>query len=152
MKARFVLREQNQNYEARITHVAGAADTTSRMVVITAEVLGNAKENLRPGAFAEVVIPVASPREAPILPPTSVRPTERGFVAFVVENNVAHERILTLGMRTADGSVEVRQGIKAGEIVVVRGAEALRDGAAVEVERQGPPRAERAPDPKKLAP
>ena len=151
-KARFTIREQGQGYEARITHVAGAADTTSRMVVITAEVLGNAKENLRPGAFAEVVIPVQSPREAPILPPTSVRPTERGFVAFVVENNVARERILTLGMRTADGSVEVRSGIKAGEIVVVRGAEALRDGAAVAVERQGPPRAERAPDPKKLAP
>jgi multidrug efflux system membrane fusion protein len=152
LKARFTLREQNQSYEARITHVAQAADTTSRMVVITAEVLGNAKENLRPGAFAEVVIPVASPREAPTLPPTSVRPTERGFVAFVIENNVARERILTLGMRTADGAVEVRSGIKAGEIVVVRGAEALRDGAAVAVERQGPPRAERTPDPKKLAP
>ena len=49
-------------------------------------------------------------------------------MAFVVEDNVARERILTLGMRTADGSVEVRSGIKAGEIVVVRGAEALRDG------------------------
>jgi multidrug efflux system membrane fusion protein len=151
-KARFTIREQGQGYEARITHVAGAADTTSRMVVVTAEVLGNAKENLRPGAFAEVVIPVQAPREAPILPPTAVRPTERGFVAFVVENNVARERILTLGMRTADGSVEVRSGIKAGETVVVRGAEALRDGAAVAVERQGPPRAERPPDPKKLAP
>ena len=152
MKARFTLRQQSQSYEARITHVAQAADTTSRMVVVTAEVLGNAKENLRPGAFAEVVVPVAAPREAPILPPTAVRPTERGFVAFVVEDNVARERILTLGMRTADGSVEVRSGIRAGEVVVVRGNEALRDGAPVEVEKKGPPRAERAADPKKLAP
>ena len=160
MKARFTLREQGHDSEARITHVAQAADATSRMVVVTAEVLGSSKDNLRPGAFAEVVVPVASPREAPILPPTSVRPTERGFVAFVVEDGLARERILTLGMRTADGSVEVKSGIKAGEMVVVRGAEALREGAPVEVEKRArstdtgtkgtlPPR---GGDPRQLAP
>jgi multidrug efflux system membrane fusion protein len=54
-------------------------------------------------------------------------------VAFVVENGTARERILSLGMRTADGLVEVRSGIQAGELVVVRGAESLRDGVFVRV-------------------
>jgi multidrug efflux system membrane fusion protein len=34
-------------------------------------------------------------------------------------------------MRTADGKVEVLSGLKAGEILVIRGAEALRNGVPV---------------------
>jgi hypothetical protein len=36
-------------------------------------------------------------------------------------------------MRTADGQAEVLSGLKAGELLVVRGAEALRDGAPVRI-------------------
>jgi multidrug efflux system membrane fusion protein len=151
MVARFVLRDDAQPHEAKITHVAQAADPASRMVTITAEVKGTDRPNLRPGAFAEVTVPVGSTRAAPVLPQTAVRPTERGFVAFVVEGKTARERLLTLGLRTADGSVEAKSGIKPGEILVVRGAEALRDGAVVEVEkpragkRAGAPQADATP-------
>ena len=36
-------------------------------------------------------------------------------------------------MRTKGGAVELKSGVAAGETVVVRGAEALRDGAPVRV-------------------
>jgi multidrug efflux system membrane fusion protein len=36
-------------------------------------------------------------------------------------------------MRTAEGLVEVKDGLRAGESLVIRGAEALRDGAKVKV-------------------
>ena len=68
-----------------------------------------------------------------MIPQTAVRPSERGFLAFVVEDGKAVERVLTLGLRTAGGLVEVRSGLAAGESLVVRGAEALRAGAAVRV-------------------
>ncbi len=135
MVARFRLREANEPGEAKITHVAQAADPISRMVTVTGEIRAADRSALRPGAFAEVSVPVGSTRAAPVLPPTAVRPTERGFVAFVVEGKVARERLLTLGLRTADGAVEAKSGIKAGESLVIRGAEALRDGAAVVVEK-----------------
>ena len=131
--ARFNVAEDTTVHEARITHVAAAASQTSRMVDVTAHVLNPSRPEFRPGAFARVTVPIGATREAPVIPQTAIRPTERGFLAYTVQNGTAQARLLTLGMRTADGQVEVRQGLKAGETLVVRGAEALRDGAKVKV-------------------
>jgi len=124
------------DFNAKITLVADAADPATRMVPIVAEVSDDKKDTLRPGAFADVTARVGASENTPVIPQTAIRPSEKGFLAFVVENNVAHERVLTLGMRTADGRVEVRKGLKPGEMLVIRGAEPLKDGTTVRV---GPP-------------
>jgi membrane fusion protein, multidrug efflux system len=131
--ARFNVAEDATQHEARITHVAAAASQSSRMVDITANVLDANRPELRPGAFARVTIPIGSTRAAPVVPQTAIRPSEKGFLAYTVEGGVAHQRILSLGMRTADGQVEVKDGLRVGEMLVIRGAEALRDGAKVKV-------------------
>lgn len=131
--ARFSVAENATAHEARITHVAAAANQASRMVTVTANVLDPNQPELRPGAFARVTVPIGAQREAPVIPQTAIRPSEKGFLAFTVEDGVARQRVLTLGMRTADGQVEVKSGIQAGETLVVRGAEALREGAKVRV-------------------
>jgi membrane fusion protein, multidrug efflux system len=129
--ARFTVPAEGLSAEARLTHVAGAAEDASRMVRVTAEVVGEDKGKLRPGAFAEVTVPVAGGGRTPVVPQSAIRPSAKGFLAFVVEGDAAHERILQLGMRTEDGLVEVRDGLKDGELLVVRGAEPLREGASV---------------------
>jgi multidrug efflux system membrane fusion protein len=132
MTANFKVRDNDKDYAANIVHVAAAADEAARMVDITAEVRGE-DAALRPGAFAEITIPVSAPRSVPVIPQTAIRPSERGFIAFVVEGDLARERTLTIGMRTIDGAAEVLSGITPGETLVVRGAEALRDGAPVRI-------------------
>jgi multidrug efflux system membrane fusion protein len=127
----FVLRGEREQYAGRVTHVAAVADEASRMVSITAEIDDPRKEQLRPGAFAQVSVPVGASVAAAVIPQIAVRPSERGFLAFVVEDGVARERVVTLGLRTADGKVEVKSGLQVGERLVIRGAEALRDGAPV---------------------
>ena len=131
--ARFNVAEDATQHEARITHVAAAASQASRMVDVTANVLNSNRPELRPGAFARVTIPIGSTRQSPVIPQTAIRPSERGFLPYTVEDGVPKQRILTLGMRTADGQVEVKDGLRAGETLVIRGAEALRDGAKVKV-------------------
>lgn len=131
--AKFRVRNVPGESEAKIVHVAGGADPQSRMVQVTAEIQGEAKETLRPGAFAEVTVPVGRAVHSPVVPQTSVRPSERGFLAYVVEDGVARERIVQLGMRTPDGLIEIRGGVLAGESLVIRGGDALRDGAKVRV-------------------
>ncbi len=135
MVVRFSVGEDTAEHQARVTHVAAAASQASRMVDVTANVLNANRPELRPGAFARVTVPIGATREAPVIPQTAIRPSEKGFLAFTVENGVARQRVLTLGMRTADGQVEVKQGLAPGETLVIRGAEALREGAKVKVTR-----------------
>jgi len=138
MPANFKMRDDAREFSSKIVHVADAADEVSRMVPITAEIIDSRDPVLRPGAFAEITIPVSTSRSSPVIPQIAIRPSERGFIAFVVENEAAVERIVTLGMRTSDGQAEVLTGLKEGDILVVRGAEALRNGVPV---RTGPPKA-----------
>jgi multidrug efflux system membrane fusion protein len=131
VKAFFRVRDNPREYQARIIHVAASTEESTRMVAVTAEVVDKDKDSLRSGSFAEVRVPVGAARPLPVVPQTAIRPSEKGFLAFVVENGRAVERILTPGMRTADGYVEILSGLKAGDQLVVRGAEALSEGVPV---------------------
>jgi len=149
MKADFQVRNSETQFTSKIVHVAESADDTTRLVAVTAEVEDTPDESLRPGTFTEIVVPVSSERTAPVIPQTAIRPSDRGFIAFVIENDTAAERILQLGMRTADGQVEVLSGLKPGERLVIRGAEALRAGALV---KETGPEAPAASSPERPAP
>ena len=143
MTANFRVRDIAREYDSKIVHVADSADAGTRMVDVTAEVNAGGNEALRPGSFAEVSVPVSSERKAAVIPQTAVRPSERGFLAYVVENDTAVERVLTLGMRTADGLVEATSGLSPGENLVIRGSEALRNGVPVRMTRAGETSAEK---------
>jgi len=132
-EAHFRVREDSREFTAKVVHVAESADDTSRLVDITANIDDPSDRTLRPGSFAEISVPVASASEAPVIPVSAVRPSERGFLAYVVEGDKAVERILTLGMRSADGRVEVLSGLRGGESLVIRGSEALSNGATVRI-------------------
>jgi RND family efflux transporter MFP subunit len=140
MMASFKLRETERVFQAKITLVAGAADPASHMVRVTGEVVQEAhKYWLRPGSFCDVTVDIAGARDVVAVPRSAVRPSERGFLAYVIEDGVAHERKLALGMNTRDGWVEVREGLAAGEKLVIRGAEPLSDGAKVTAKDATPP-------------
>jgi RND family efflux transporter MFP subunit len=130
MIARFEVQTDDTEHQAKITHVADAAEMSTRMVAVTAEV-ASASESLRPGQFANVSVTVGSKSEAVLIPQSAIRPSERGFLAFVVNDGKAVERVVELGMRTSDGMVEAKRGVSAGETLVVRGVEPLKDGASV---------------------
>lgn len=130
--AAFTMRETLRGFNAKVTLVAASADPVTHMVAVTAQVVDEGhKYWLRPGSFCDVSVDLSAGREAPLIPRLSARATDHGYVAYVVEGDVARERVLSLGMSTKDGWVEVRSGLAGGERLVVRGAEALTEGAKV---------------------
>lgn len=134
MKAKFTLRETQREFTATLTLVSAAADPTTHMVGVTAQIDASDGHTywLRPGSFCDVSVDVGATREAPVIPRTATRATDHGYVVFVADqDNKVDERVITMGMNTKDGWVEVKTGIKAGEWLVVRGAEALTDNARI---------------------
>lgn len=133
MKVEFGGLAGEEPYSAVIKLVTTAADPNTRMVKVTAEVDDPRKATLRAGSFARVAVQMGTSSGAVVIPQTAVRPSEKGFLAYVVVDGAAVERVIDLGMHTADGMLEVRKGLKTGEQLVVRGAEALRQGSPVAI-------------------
>jgi membrane fusion protein, multidrug efflux system len=135
MAATLQLKESTRQFTAKISLVADAADPATRMVPITAQIDQTDHQYwLRPGAFCEVTVPVGNARQGIVVPSLAVQPTEKGNVVYIVDDkHIAHTRVVELGMHTAEGGVELTRGVKAGELLVVRGIEPLTDGAPVKL-------------------
>src|SRR5262245_34040138 len=92
---------------------------------------------------AKIYFNLRSNPNALVIPEEAVRASERGFIAFAPvkqirddgkEEWIARARTLDLGFR-AEGWVEVRQGLQAGQLIVRRGAEALEDGTPIRFDK-----------------
>jgi RND family efflux transporter MFP subunit len=138
MTANMVLRESTRTYQAKIILVADAADPTTRLVPVTAQVDDTEhKYWLRPGAFCEVNVPIGDARPAIVVPSLAVQPTATGNIVYTVDDkNVAHVKNVQLGMYTPDGAVEITTGLAVGDLLVVQGFEALTEGAPVKVSQK----------------
>ena len=120
----------NKDFAATVFHVGSLADPATRQVEVLAWVVNPGA--LKPGFFAEVALTTAAHRNSVVIPESAVQASERGFVAYVVEDGKACLRPIDLGLRTGDGAVEIVSGLKVGEIVVTEGSDRLADGIAVQ--------------------
>jgi multidrug efflux system membrane fusion protein len=120
----------DREFVATIYHVGDVADPTTRQV----EVLGWVKNpgELKPGFFAEVTLASETRTGALVVPESAVQASEKGFVAYVVQDGKARLHQIQIGLRTGTGLVEVVSGVKAGDVVVVEGSDRLADGMAVQ--------------------
>jgi membrane fusion protein (multidrug efflux system) len=106
-----------------------SADTATFAVRIRVAETGGL---LRPGMFARVAIVYERKPDALQIPRTALLDSEGPPRVFVVEDGKASERAVKLGL--SNGAwIEVTDGLKDGEQVVVVGQGAVKPGAAVRV-------------------
>lgn len=122
-----------QTFQGVVELVRPAADAPSRSFGVRI-LIHNASGALRPGMFARGAITVGVRHHVLQVPEGAVVTAATGPMAFVVRDGRALRRALTLGDHH-DGVVDVTAGLSAGEMVVVRGQDALTDNQAVTVRR-----------------
>jgi RND family efflux transporter MFP subunit len=123
-----------EEMHGQVTLLSRSTDPTSRTVEVWVT-LGNGDGKLRANGAAQVTIAANSKDDAIVVPASAItleasNATE-GTVMVVDDQNVAHETKVTIGIRTPD-KVEIVEGLKGGETVVIEGNYALSDGTKVE--------------------
>ncbi len=116
---------------ATVAEISPNADAASRTVLVKLALPADAR--LRAGTFGRATVPATEERTLMVPERALVRRGQLESV-FAVTDGTARMRLVRSG-RLLDGRVEVRSGLRAGEEVVVEGAEQLVDGQPVTVTR-----------------
>jgi membrane fusion protein, multidrug efflux system len=115
-------------FEGKVVSIDSRIDPSTRSVIVRA-VVPNRDAALKPGMFLTVDLSKER-RDALLVPEEALVPEQARQFVYVVEGDVVAKREVRLGRREP-GSVEITDGIVAGDRVVIEGAIKLRDGAAV---------------------
>ncbi len=103
----------------------------------------NRDGRLFPSQFVNVRMLIDTLKDATVIPAQAVQRGTRGTFVYVVKSDrTVTIRQVRLG-QTQGQNVAVEQGVATGEIVVIDGAERLREGASVELPADVPPAARR---------
>lgn len=94
----------------------------------------NADHLLKPGYFARVQINTQAARDVVVIPITSLLYDAATIRVFVVNGNKAQERVIKTGNKYGE-YIEIREGLKEKEQVVVVGQNNLSEGVKVHVAR-----------------
>jgi membrane fusion protein, multidrug efflux system len=125
---------EDQTFPGEVLRLAPTVDQRTRALRAEVEI-ANPEFLLRPGMFVEVTLIAERRENVPVIPRQAV--TDRGGlrVVFVLSGQRVEQRQVRLGLGD-DETVEVRDGVEAGERIVVRGLETLTDDMLVRVTGQ----------------
>jgi RND family efflux transporter MFP subunit len=116
------------SYTGTITRIAPALDDQSRTLLVEAEV-PNPQGILKPGYFAHVAMDLGQD-QAVFVPETAVLRYAGVARVFVVENGIARAREVKTGTLMGN-QIEITQGLRSGEGVIVSEVDRLADGTPV---------------------
>ena len=119
-------------FEGRVAVIDPRVDPVTRSVRLTAE-FPNPDEALKPGMFLSVALEVSVKDDAVIVPEEAIVGEGLRHLVYVVKDNMVERRVVRIGQRQ-EGRVEVVDGLKPGEIVIVRGVQRVRPGQTVDAE------------------
>ncbi len=119
--------------DGRVAFIDNTVDVMTGTIMVRAR-FDNADEMLWPGTLVSVQLTLRIDDGVVTVPTRAIQSGQKGTFVFVIENNVAKIRPVTV-TRSVDGVSLVAEGLKAGETVVTEGQLSLRDGVRVDIKR-----------------
>jgi len=122
-----------EQHEGKVTVVSPASDANSTTVQVWVEAV-TPGERFKPGAAVHAVVVAEQIKAATVVPIAAILPGEEGGQAVLVvdSSSIVHRRAVRLGVRDGD-KVQVENGARPGEEVVIQGGMGLDDKAKVKV-------------------
>lgn len=124
-----------QRFRGSISQIDTRIDPVTRSFRIIADV-PNESQEIPAGMFMNVRVTL-NEREAIVISQDALVARGEETFVYIVKNGIARERPVELGIRRRL-TVEIADGLEAGDEVVVKGIQNLRDGAAVRVVTSAP--------------
>jgi membrane fusion protein, multidrug efflux system len=89
---------------------------------------------LRPGMFVKSEIIIAARDSTIVVPKHIIQSNNRGKIVYVVEKGAASERLIQTGIENPD-FIEVTEGLKLGDRLVIKGFETLSNRSKIKIVR-----------------
>jgi RND family efflux transporter MFP subunit len=115
----------------RVERLSPVVDQSSGTVKVTVELIP-AGEAFKPGAFVRVEIQTDTREDAVLIPKKAVLEEDGEHYVFIAKGDAAKKIKVSLGYEWS-GQIEIKQGIAAGDKVVVAGQGALKDGGKIKI-------------------
>jgi multidrug efflux pump subunit AcrA (membrane-fusion protein) len=126
---------QDKPFEGTIVRINEALDLATR--TLQAEInVPNPGRLLKPGMFARIEVVLKEKPDALAVPREAVLKEEGKPFVFTVEGNQAIRKPVVTGIEQ-DRLIEIVEGVKDGDKVVVRGQESLRDLSTIRIVEGG---------------
>jgi membrane fusion protein (multidrug efflux system) len=154
---RLGLTSDNLKFAGKIVGINPKVDPSTRLVSVRAEI-SNPDGELTPGQFAQVRVELPAEDDIIALPETTLTTSLYGDFVYVVapvgadgkattgkvdetdknQSLVARQVFVKIG-RNSEGRVEIKEGVKAGDVIVNAGQNRLTNGAAVTIDNSVEP-------------
>jgi len=154
---RLGLTDDDLKFEGQVIGIDPKVDPSTRLVSVRAEI-SNSNGALTPGQFAQVRVELPAEDNIIALPETALTTSLYGDFIYVVvpadkdgkattgkldetnkgQNLVAKQVFVKIG-RSSEGRVEIKEGVKPGDVVVNAGQNRLTNGAAVAIDNSVQP-------------
>lgn len=121
----------NRVFNGRLSLIYPNLDDKTRTLRAEA-IVPNNSSILKPGLFARVTLYTAAPIASVIVPVTALLYEADQVKIFTVDGDIAEEKFVKTGIRHGD-LMEITEGLKEGEKVVVVGQQNLSDGVKVTI-------------------
>lgn len=119
-----------EKFRGKITTINPKVDPLQRTFRVKI-IIPNPEYRLTAGMFVRIKIVLEAKEGILTIPEKEIVERPDGHFIFVVQDGIAKRRKISLGIKEGEW-VEVREGLKEGEMIVIEGSHRLQDGYQVE--------------------
>jgi len=122
---------ENKKFEGEVKKIGLEADASNRTFPVEIEV-DNRERELRPGMLARATFTQRVDQDQVVVPRHAIMERERGRIVYVVDNGIAVQRKVTIGISQRE-NVQILMGLNKGEQLVIEGHTKLSDGEEINI-------------------